>query len=272
MGPVLSKRERTWIAVRLRPSLWLVLASLFFGLWGSASAERIQHGNLIVALNGGITPLKLPREHTVPVKVHLSGKALTSDASPLPRVNWIRLELAWRGVLNARGLPVCPQARLISTDTRQAIERCGPARVGTGTLLAKIFVPNQEDFNVPARIVAFNGRTKSGRHAVLVHAYAATPPVSFVIPFSIHHRSGAFRTVLIALIRRSAGPWPHVSDFSIAVARRFRYRGKEHSYLKASCPLPNGLTAAFLSLARATYSFQGGRHLTIGTVRSCRAR
>jgi hypothetical protein len=96
--------------------------------------------------------------------------------------------------------------------------------------------------------------------------------VSFTIPFSVHHSDGGFRTVLVALIRRSAGPWPHVANFQIDVSRTFGFRGKRRSYLKASCPVPKQFTAGFLSFARATYSFEGGKQLTIESVRSCRAR
>jgi hypothetical protein len=241
-------------------------------LTANASAERAQSGNLIVSLQGGISPRKLPRDQRAPVAVRLGGRVLTSDRGPLPRVNWIRLELAWRGELDTRGLAVCPKARLRGTDTQQALAACGPAKVGVGHLFAKVFVPNQPPFDVHAHLTAFNGRTAAGRHAVLIHAYATSPPVSFVIPFSVHRRTGSFRTVLIALIRRSAGPWPHVANFQIRVSRNFTYRGRRHSYLSASCPVPAGFTAAPLSFARATYSFAGGTQLTKEIVRSCRAR
>jgi hypothetical protein len=161
---------------------------------------------------------------------------------------------------------------LRGTGTRQALKACKPAQVGRGRLFAKVFVPNQRPFDVRARLTAFNGRTKAGRHAVLVHAYTTDPPVAFVIPFSVHHRAGAFRTVLVALIRRSAGPWPHVANFQIVVSRHFTSGGRRRSYLSASCPVPTGFTAGFLSFARATYTFAGGDQLTTESVRSCRAR
>jgi hypothetical protein len=255
-----------------RISLLLLAAALTVVMTADAGAERAQDGNLIVTLNGGINPRALPRHKPAPVAVHLAGAVTTSDQTPLPRVNWIRLELAWRGVLNTNGLPVCPAIRLINADTRQAIQRCGASRVGKGGLQAKIFVPNQPPFAVRARLVAFNGQTKAGRAAVLVHAYATHPPVSFVIPFVVHHKPGEFRTVLMTTIRRSVGPWPHVSDFHISIARNFRHKGKRRSYLSASCPVPQGFTAGFLSFARATYTFEGGKQMTTESVRSCRAQ
>jgi hypothetical protein len=241
-------------------------------LSASAGAERAQSGSLIVALNGGIAPRKLPRHKRAPVAVRLSGRVLTEDNSPVPRVNWIRIELAWRGLLDTNGLAVCPRARLNGTSTRQALEHCRSAAVGQGHLFAKVFLPGEPALGIRAHLTAFNGRTAAGRHEVLVHAYSSDPPVSFVLPFSVHHRRGAFRTVLVALIRRSVGPWPHVANFQIVVGRHFSHNGRRHSYLSASCPVPKGFTAGFLSFARATYTFQGGHQLTAESVRSCRAR
>jgi hypothetical protein len=260
--------------VASRAKLLLLLCALagLSLLVANAGAERSQKGNVIVSLTGGITPRALPRDQPVPVAVHLAGRVLTSDRAPLPRVNWIRLELAWRGVLDTHGLPVCPRVRLLGATTPQAHRRCGDAQVGRGRLFARIFVGNQPPFDVHAHLIAFNGRTEAGRHAVLVHAYTDRPPVAFVIPFTVHHRKGSPRTTLVALIRRSAGPWPHVANFQISVSRSFNHLGDRRSYLKASCPVPTTFSAGFLSFARATYSFAGGREVKVAAVRSCRAR
>lgn len=253
--------------------LFLVAVLAAIATWGGAArGERSQEDGVVVSLNGGISPRELPRDEPAPVAVRLAGRVITADDAPLPRVNWIRLELAWRGVLDTQGLPVCPRARLLGADSETAVERCGASRVGHGGLFARVFVPHQPAFDVKARITAFNGRTKAGRPAVLVHSYAARPPVAFVIPFSVHHQRGSFRTVLVALIRRSVGPWPRVANFHVTVSRRFNHEGAQRSYLRASCPIPKSFTAGFLSFARATYSFEGGKEISTESVRSCRAR
>jgi hypothetical protein len=235
---------------------------------GTSVAERAQKGSVIVTLNGGITPSELPRHQRRPVSVHLSGRVLTTDGSPLPRVNWIRLELSWRGTLFRKGLPVCPAARIRNATSRHAIERCGPAFVGEGDLFARVFVPKQPAFGVRAKIQAFNGQGKRGGPKVLVHAYSTDPPVSFVIPFAVYRKQD--KTVLLTTIRRSVGPWPRVANFHVSIARRFNYRGQRRSYLSASCPVPKAFTAGFLSFARATYSFAGGEQIITESVRSCR--
>jgi hypothetical protein len=257
---------------RKRSALIVLLITAFALLTATAGAERAQTGNLIVSLRGGISPRDLPRHAKAPVAVSLAGGVQTADETPLPRVNRLKLELGWRGRLDARGLPVCPQGRLRGTASYQAAERCGPSLVGSGHLSAKIFIPGQAPFPISANLLAFNGRTKVGRRAVLIHAYTSRPPVSFVIPFVVHRSDGAFKTVLVTTIRRAVGTWPHVASFHIDVGRSFMYDGTRHSYLNASCPVPQQFTAGFLSFARATYAFADGDELTAESVRGCRAR
>jgi hypothetical protein len=259
-----------------RGHAWLPLTLFGLAVLGllavPAGAERAQRGNLIVTLNGGIKPLKLPRRERAPVAVDLAGGVQTTDGSPLPRVDRLKLELAWRGLLSTRGLPNCPRARLASTLSREALAACSGSLVGRGKLNAKIYLPNQRPFGVRANLLVFNGKSKAGRPAVLVHAYSTDPPVSFVIPFVVKRQPGAFRTVLVTTIRRAVGNWPHVSNFRIQIGRDFVHRGDRYSYLSASCPVPKNFTAGFLSFARATYTFAGGDQLQIESVRSCRAR
>ena len=239
---------------------------------GLAHGERAQSGNLIVSLNGGISPLELPRDHPAPVAVRLEGEVRTADGSPLPRVARVELELAGQGLLFTRGLAVCPRARLRNANARQSLQRCGAALVGSGLLEAQVFVPEQAPFSIHARMLAFNGHAGGGGRAIWVHAFSKDPPVSLVLPFVIRPRRGTFRTALIATLPKAVGYLPHLARFQLTLSRNFSYRGKRHSYISASCPVPKPFTAGFLSFARATYGFAGDRRLSIESVRSCRAR
>jgi hypothetical protein len=252
--------------------LALAVVALLIVPGGLAVAERAQEGAVIVSLSGGISPRALPRDKPAPAAVHLLGGVETSDGSAIPRVNWIKLELAWRGTLDTRGLEVCPRSRLEGADSRQAIERCPGALVSHGKLFGKVFVPYQQPFGIDANLLAFNGKTSTGRTAVWVHAFTRNPPAAFVLPFHVRRQPGQFRTVLETVITKSVGPWTHFAHFSLTVARQFNYHGKRHSYISSSCPLPSDFSAGFLSFARATYNFQGGEQISTESVRSCRAR
>ena len=246
----------------------LVLAALPATL---ARGERTQYGSLIVALDGAMAPLTLPRDRPAPVTVRLHGSLGTADGTQLPRVTRIELGLPGEGKLFTKGLPVCPVLRLTNTSRAKALRQCRTALVGRGRIEADVLLPNQRPFRIHAPVLAFNGRVK-GRRAVILHAISKSPPTVVVIPFVLRHRSGRFGLALVADLPPHLGPWPHFARFDLTFSRRFRYRGKQRSYLSASCPIPPRLTAGFFSLAKVTYTLAGGREVSTGIARSCRGR
>jgi hypothetical protein len=252
--------------------LGVLVASLSLAVLAiPVSAERNARGSLEVFLKGGISPRTLPRGHKAPVAVRLHGGIQTAAGVPLPRVKEVRLELAYKGQLDTRGLGLCPRSRLRAINPHEALSICRSSLVGRGKLYARIFVPGQLPFGLHAHLLAFNGKTSQGRTSVWVLAYSQNPPVSFVLPFHVRRESGPFPTVLVSVIPRNVGPWPHFAQFNILIERRFRHAGRLHSYLSASCPLPPRFTSAPLSLARATFSVAEGPSLSVETVRTCRA-
>jgi hypothetical protein len=100
-----------------------------------------------------------------------------------------------------------------------------------------------------------------------VAARAAVVP-----PFLIQLRPGRFGTALVAHLPRTLGPWPRFARFEMHLSRRYRYRGRHLSYISPSCPIPQRSTAGFFSFAKATFTLAGGRRLSTGITRSCRAR
>lgn len=234
-----------------------------------ARSERIQQGNLLAALQGEVSPLKLPRHRPIPVTLRLSGSLSTTDGSPLPRVSAMRFALAGRSGIDARGLPACPVARLRHTRDREALAACEGALVGHGRIEVQARLPTQPPLPVDASLLVFNGRTAAGRTALLMHAYSEDPPVSVVIPFVLRHPRGQFGNVLIA---RGLASKPTISGFSMTLSRRFSDRGSPGSYLVGSCPLAPRFTSGLLSLALLEFSLEGGRHITTEIIRTCRAR
>jgi len=249
-----------------------VLLALLGGLVsGSAHGERNQSGNLIVSLDGGISPLRLPRDHPAPVAIRLEGGLQTADHELLPRVTRIELGLPGQGVLSTKGLPRCSQRRLRYTTDVEALRGCRAALVGCGRIDADVVLPHQPPFELSARLLAFNGRV-GGRPAVIVHAFAARPPTAVVLAFVVRHRAGGFGTTLVADLGPDLGPWPHFAHFELTLSRRFSYRGHARSYISASCPIPRIITAGFFPIARATYTLAGGRKVSTSIIRGCRAR
>jgi hypothetical protein len=259
--------------VRGRAKSLVVLAALLATccLASFAQGERVQRGNLIVTLDGRFAPLALPRDRPAPVSVRLDAGLRTADGSVLPRVTRVELGIPGQGVITTRGLPTCPPRRLRDTTTEKALETCRPALIGRGRMIAQVKIPHQTPFTVRARLLAFNGRV-DGQRAVIVHGVSAEPPTSVVLPFLFRLRPGRFGTVLVAHLPRTLGPWPRFARFQMDLSRRYVHRGRELSYISASCPIPKRFTAGFFSFAKATFTLAGGRQVSTGIARSCRAR
>lgn len=249
----------------------MALVALAVGAVGQAAGERSQRGNLIVSLDGGISPLALPRDRVAPVTVRLEGGLRTDDGGLLPRVREIELALPGHGTLDAQGLPVCSPRRLRFTSSVEALAACRGALVGRGEIQADLLLPNQNPLRVRARLLAFNARVR-GRAAVVLHAFAREAPGALVLTFVVGRARGRLGTILVATLPRALGPWPHFAHFEMTLGRRFSYRGRAHSYLSASCPLPPAWTAGFLTLARARFTLPGGSRLGTEITRGCRAR
>jgi hypothetical protein len=248
----------------------VLLAALFAG---HARGERHQQGDLIVALDGKVSPPALPRHGFAPAGISVSSRLSTVDGSPPPRVR--RIELAFAGHsmrFDRADLPTCPARRIRNATDAQALARCGPALVGRGRLEAELLLPHQAPLRVHAHLLDFNSRTGKGGLAILTHAFSSRPPASFVLRFTLHRRAGAFPSVLTAAMPRSVGAWPHLTGFRMSLGRRYRHGGAMHSFLGASCPAPPRFTAGFLSFARIDYSLSDGRSIGDTIVRGCRVR
>jgi hypothetical protein len=265
---VKAVRPRSWRCALPALAALAVSSSLAVGL---ASAERSQKGNLIVFLDGGLSPLALPRDRPAPVSVHLVGGLQTDDRSPLPRVTRIELGLPSQGVVSTEGLPTCPPRLLRHAKPPEALASCREALVGRGRLRASVALPNQGAFSVAARVLAFNARIGRSR-AVLLHAYTAEPPTVAVLPLRLQRGSGRFGLALVGDLSPALGPWPRLRSFDITLFRRYPYGGRSRSYLSASCPIPGRFRAGFFSFAKLAIRLADGRRISTGIARSCRAR
>jgi len=260
------------IARRSSAALAIALLALLVVAVGLANAERSGRAGVIVSLDGSISPRYLPRRRPAPVSLTLTGTIRSADGSPPPRLASIEIAFGVRGGLSTAGLARCPRARLRNATRSQALARCRAALVGRGSIVTEVPLAPERPLLARARALAFNGRT-AGRPAVWVHAYSASPPVSFVLPFYLRSlRAGAYGVLLRAPVSRALGRWPRLRSFRITLGRRYRAGGKRRSYLSARCPLPPRFSIGFFPLARATYHFAPAPTLATTILRGCRVR
>lgn len=248
----------------------VAMAVVVLAVVTSAGGEEVQRGDLIVSLDGSLSPRILPRHERAPVAVELAGRLRTTDGSLPPQVSRFELRLPRQARIDQRGLPICRASRLEYTTSTEAMAACGPAVIGRGVLGADVKLPDQAPFAVKADVIAFNAKVQ-GRSGVVLHAFADDPPTSIVVPFTITKGRGRLGTRLTARLDRSLGPWPRITSFDVRLFRRFVRQGRSASYLSASCPIPRRLTAGFFSLAQLSVTLPSGRRIGVGIARGCGA-
>jgi hypothetical protein len=237
-----------------------------------ASAEVVREGNLQVSFNGGISPQKLPRDEDAPVTVLMNGKIATTDRTAPPKLEGIVLAINKEGVIDNTGLPTCSIAKLNSLSSAQAKKTCGGALVGHGSVTSRVSLPGQGAFASNGELLAFNGRLH-GKPAVLAQVASQAPlPLTYVIAFEVEKSGGQFGTTLVGTLPPIASEYGYISAFSLALARRYTFKGKQHSFASASCPAPEGFPGATFPFAKAEYQFEGGTSVHSTLVRECKVK
>ncbi len=227
----------------MRRNLMLVLAlgaalAVAFTAVAAAKWNVFQAGNLVLRVDGGVSPKKLPRKRLAPVAINVRGKISTVDGSHPPAFREATIDFDKNGAVNARGLPVCKGGQLQARDTKTVKRVCGKSIVGTGSGRIQIAFPEQTPIPVKAPIVLFNGGVKGGTTTLFIHTYITSPIVSAVVTtVKIKKiRKGRYGIRTISKIPVIAGGSGSVLEFSFKVKRIFRYKGKKRSYVMAKCP------------------------------------
>jgi hypothetical protein len=256
------RRELTWT---------LVLAAVMaISLAAIATAERptvVRAGNLILKINGGVSPKKLPKNRLAPIKLYASGNISTVDGSQPPVAKTVTVDFDRQGAINAKGLASCTAGRLQARPTGAAKAACGKAIVGKGSTTVRVAFPDSVPFNATGPLVFFNGGVRGGTTTVLIHAYVNVPaPTAIVTTVKVTRiRKGRYGTRATAQIPTIAGGSGAVTSFNFAIKRMFKRGGKQQSYLLARCG--TGTLAA-----HGTATFSDGSRIAGTVVRRCKTR
>ena len=238
-----------------------------------AQAEIAQKGNLRVTVNGKLKPRKLPRVGTAPISVSVGGRITTTDQTLPPQLKTLRIELNRHGRLDYKGLPTCKFSRIQPGSSSRALSQCRSSLVGRGSFTANITLAGQEPYPTRGRLLVFN--SKRGRKPVLYgHIYSPKPfATSFVIVFKIQRlRKGTYGTALNAPLPKAMDAWGRLTGLQMTLSRKFRVRGRRHSFLSSGCPAPRGFPGAVFPLARTSFAFDGGKRLTATLSGNCKVR
>jgi DNA-binding beta-propeller fold protein YncE len=245
---------------------------------GALQASRstiVQQENLRVAVEGKLSPKRLPREGAAPISVSVGWQIATTDGTSPPKLKGLRIEINREGRFDTTGLPTCPFAKIQPATTQRALANCRSALVGQGSFSAQIALKGQEgeSYEAKGRLLVFNGENK-GKPVLFGQIYSARPfATSFVITFEVQRiRKGAYGTALTATLPPALRSWGNLTGIEMSLARKYGFKGKKRSYISAGCPAPKGFGLASFRLARTEFSFTGGRELSSTVVGDCRVR
>jgi hypothetical protein len=247
----------------------LLAAALLLALLATpTAAETVQQEGIRLSFRGSLQPRLLPRARPAPVRISLRAGIGGSGGKPLPQLRRFSIAINRLGRLDSAGLPVCHLAQIQPATSAAALAACGDSLVGGGRFSASVQLPEQVPYPSRGRIDAFNGRYH-GRPAILLHIYGTRPiAASYTLPLTVTRGRGEFGIVLRTSLARTTPSAGRVTGLSLQLGRSYRFRGRQHSYLSATCPARGDTGFASFPLVRARLGF-AERSLDVTVERSC---
>jgi hypothetical protein len=245
-------------------------AAVAVGAAGLATAREqpvvVRAGNLILKVNGGLTPKALPRDRLAPVFFHGNGSLSTVDGSHPPALKEVIFDADKNVRIDVRGLPVCTRGKLFAFDSRSAKRACGSAILGKGSATVRVAFPDQTPFNATGPLILFNGGSKGGVITLFLHTYVAVPTPTAVVATAELRRAIGERLAnhFIFSVPLIAGGSGSVIHAGIVGGRLYDYRGERKSFVSAKC-------ADGRFLGRGTFKFRDETQITGSVIRRCRA-
>jgi DNA-binding beta-propeller fold protein YncE len=232
-----------------------------------------QKGSLRLAVNGSLSPKRLPRKGSAPISVSVGWDMSTTDGTEVPKLKALSVQINRHGKVDATGLPTCPYESIQPASSSRALANCRSSLVGQGTFAADIALRGQEAYATKGRLLVFNGKSH-GKEVLFGQIYSPRPfATSFVIVFAVTKIAhGTYGTELSATLPKTLSSWGNLTGIQMTLSRRYAYAGKSRSYLSAGCPAPKGTGLASFKLARTEFAFGGGEKLASAVAGSCRVR
>jgi hypothetical protein len=212
-----------------------------------------------------ITPKRLSQSKFTPVTLDVTTKTLSVTAAnqrPSPAVQ-VTLDFDKYTRIFSKGYPTCQASKIENTSTEAAQRACGKAKIGSGNATALIEI-GTKTFVEPTIVTAFNGVPKGKKPVILLHSYGSTPVQTTLVlsgPVSNYNKEG-YGPRLDLTVPLIAGGTGSLTEFHAKIFKKYRYKGKEVSYVSAMCkgkPLK----------ARGKFTFRDGVSLTPALKQGC---
>jgi hypothetical protein len=243
------------------------LGGLAVAKGGRPKPTIVQAGNMVLGINGDVTPHSLPRHDLAPIGVWGSGNLSTLDGSHPPALEGASFDADRDAFVSVRGLPSCRVDQLQARATKAAEAVCGDAIIGRGSATVEVAFPEQAPFDSTGPLTLYNGGERGGVVTVLAHAYVNVPAPTAVIATSRINRisKGSLGLHAELEVPKIAGGAGSVVAANFSLRRVYTYRGRQLSVISARCP--DGKLQG-----RGTFVYSDGTRLSGGLVRTCTAK
>jgi hypothetical protein len=137
---------------------------------------------------------------------------------------------------NSKGLATCAANKLNGATLQQARAACGKAIVGTGSGTACALNPTNGScaLVVPAQVLAFNAKPKSGNPGIVFWTSNAVTGET-TINGVIKKTSGKFSHRLNAKVPLLGGGAGSITDFKVNVTRKFIFKSEKVGFIEVKC-------------------------------------
>jgi hypothetical protein len=86
----------------------------------AAKPTVVRAGNLVIKLNGGVSPKRLPKHRLAPITLSVAGSIATTDGSQPPAARTVTIDFDKHGTISAKGLATCKAGKLEARTTAAA--------------------------------------------------------------------------------------------------------------------------------------------------------
>lgn len=227
----------------------------------------VRAGNMVLEINGDITPRALPRHELAPMGVWGSGKLAMIDGSHPPALEEAVFDADRDVFVGVKGLPTCAAGQLQARATKKAEAVCRKAILGRGAATVEVAFPEQKPILSTGPLVLFNGGERNGVVRVFAHTYVSIPaPTAVVATVEVRRvdKEGLGLHVEVE-VPRIAGGAGSVVGGRFSMRRFYTYRGKQRSVISGRCP--DGRI-----FGRGSFTYSDGTVLSGAILRPCTAK
>ncbi|MGN6201649.1 MAG: hypothetical protein ACTHNY_04520 [Solirubrobacterales bacterium] len=202
----------------------------------SASGDEalLEVNDIVLRADAGFQPQTLPKRRFAPIDFegHLE---ISGRRGGNPQLLQALIDFDRDGRLSVAGLPTCAPESIAQQGTAEARQTCRGAIVGTGHIGAGI-ASTLGSLTERAALTIFNGPALATGPSVVLHARTYLPaPETYAILVPIERRQGGFRyraRLELPPLAQGLGVLTHIDA---KIGRRYKYKGRNRSYISARC-------------------------------------